>query len=385
MLLRPTRRPPRPLPPMPAFSDFGLLPLLHTALHDQQLTTPTEIQSLAIPILMAGRSVVGISETGSGKTLAYALPLLHALKQLEERGDKVTTGGRPRALVLVPTRELGEQVAKVWKRFTHSVRLRVRTALGGARFSVARENVALPFEALVATTGRLIKMMEMGHVDLSDVRTVVFDEADRMLDAGFLSDAERIVDACPPQRQLAMFSATVSTAVQALMKNRFQTAEVVQSKGSHKTVATLKTVNRMVDGGKRLPLLEQVLSEKVSGGTLMFANTREQCDVLATEVQKLGASCTVYRGEMDKVERRKNLELFREGKATILISTDLASRGLDIEHVARVVNYHLPTEVENYIHRVGRTARAGRPGLVVNFVTERDRGLMEKVGKLQGR
>jgi ATP-dependent helicase YprA (DUF1998 family) len=154
-----------------------------------------------------------------------------------------------------------------------------------------------------------------------------------------LSDAERIVDACPPQRQLAMFSATVSTAVQALIKNRFQTAEVVQSKGSNKTVATLKTVNRMVDGGKRLPLLEQVLSEKVSGGTLMFANTREQCDTLASEVKKLGASCTIYRGEMDKVERRKNLELFRQGKIAILISTDLASRGLDIEHVARVVKF----------------------------------------------
>ena len=367
---------------MPAFSDFALLPALQASLQEQQFTTPTEIQTLAIPVLLAGRSVVGISQTGSGKTLAYALPLLHALKQLEEQGDAVTGSGRPRAVVLVPTRELGEQVAKVWKRFTHSVRLRVRTVLGGTRFDVAKANVEGPFEVLVATTGRMIKLMEMRLVDLSDVRTVVFDEADRMLDAGFLSDAERIVDACPPQRQLAMFSATVSTAVQALIKNRFQTAEVVQSKGSNKTVATLKTVNRMVDGGKRLPLLEQVLSEKVSGGTLMFANTREQCDVLAAEVQKLGASCTVYRGEMDKVERRKNLELFREGKASILISTDLASRGLDIEHVARVVNYHLPTEVENYIHRVGRTARAGRPGLVVNFVTERDRVLMEKVGKL---
>lgn len=370
---------------MPAFSDFALLPALHATLADQDLTTPTEIQTLAIPILLAGRSVVGISETGSGKTLAYALPLLHALKQLEDQGDAVTAGGRPRAVVIVPTRELGEQVARVWKGFTHTVRLRVRTVLGGTRFDVAKENVAGPFEVLVATTGRMIKLMEMGFIDLSDVRTVVFDEADRMLDAGFLADAERIVDACPRQRQLAMFSATISTAVQALMKNRFQAAEVVQSKGSHKTVATLKTIHRMVEGGKRLPLLQQVLGEKVNGGTLMFANTREQCDTLASEVKKLGASCTIYRGEMDKVERRKNLELFRQGKIAILISTDLASRGLDIEHVARVVNYHLPTEIENYIHRVGRTARAGRSGVVVNFVTERDRGLMEKVERLQGR
>ncbi|MEQ1630762.1 MAG: DEAD/DEAH box helicase [Planctomycetota bacterium] len=367
---------------MPAFSDFDLLPALQTSLAEQQLTTPTEIQSLAIPILMAGRSVVAVSETGSGKTLAYALPLLHALKTLEDQGQPVAASGKPRAVVLVPTRELGEQVARVFKKFTHSVRLRVRTVLGGTKFDVARANVSGPFEVLVATTGRMIKLLELGSIDLGDVRTLVFDEADRMLDAGFLADAERIVDACPHQRQLAMFSATVSIAVQALVKNRFETAEVVRSKGSHKTVATLTTQNRMVDGGKRLPLLQQVLKENVTGGTLMFANTREQCDALAGEVKKLGVSCTIYRGEMDKVERRKNLELFRDGKTAILISTDLASRGLDIEHVARVVNYHLPVEIENYIHRVGRTARAGRPGLVVNFVTERDEPLMQKVAKL---
>ena len=369
--------------PMPAFTDFDLLPSLQTTLAEQELTTPTEIQSRAIPILLAGRSVVGVSETGSGKTLAYALPLLHALKTLEDQGQAVSHSGKPRAVVLVPTRELGEQVARVFKKFTHSVRLRVRTVLGGTKLEVAKTNVSGPFEVLVATTGRMLKLLEQGTINLSDVRTLVFDEADRMLDAGFLADAEHIVDACPPARQLAMFSATVSVAVQALIKNRFQTAEVVRSSGSHRTVATLTTVNRTVDGGKRLPLLQQVLSEKVNGGTLMFANTREQCDALAAEVAQLGVACTIYRGEMDKIERRKNLELFRDGEAAILISTDLASRGLDIEHVARVVNYHLPVEIENYIHRVGRTARAGRPGLVVNFVTERDEPWMLKVEKLR--
>lgn len=364
---------------MRAFTDFDLLPSLQTCLAEQELTVPTEIQARVLPVLLAGRSVVGVSETGSGKTLAYALPVLHALKRLEEQGQPVADRGKPRAVVIVPTRELGEQVARVFKRFTHTVRLRVRTVLGGTRFEVARANVAAPFEVLVATTGRMLKLLEMGLLDLGDVRTLVFDEADRMLDAGFLPDAERIVDACPPTRQLAMFSATVSVPVQAFVKNRFGTAEVVRSAGSHRTVATLKTVNRKVDAGKRGPLLEQVLAEKVPGGTLMFANTREQCDALAAAVARLGHACTVYRGEMDKVERRRNLEAFRSGAAAILISTDLASRGLDIEHVGRVVNYHLPRELDNYIHRVGRTARAGRAGLVVNFVTERDRPLMQQV------
>ncbi len=368
---------------MPAFTDFDLLPALQATLAEHDFVRPTEIQSRAIPILLAGRSVVGVAETGSGKTLAYALPLLHALKRLEEQGQPVRSGGRPRAVVLVPTRELGEQVARVFKQFTHAARLRVRTVLGGTRFDVAKANVLGPFEVLVATTGRLIKLLDLRMLDLGDVRTVVFDEADRLLDAGFFADADRIVDACPKERQLAMFSATVSVAEQALIKNRFHTAEVVRSAGSHRTVATLTTLNRLVDGGKREPLLRQVLGEAVTGGTLMFANTREQCDALAALVQQLGGSCTIYRGEMDKIERRKNLESFRTGAVPILISTDLASRGLDIEHVGRVVNYHLPRELENYIHRVGRTARAGRPGVVVNFVTERDQPLLQQVARLQ--
>src|SRR6185436_895617 len=329
---------------MTTFSDFSLLPTLQATLAEKGLTTPTEIQVRAVPALLQGKSVIGLSPTGSGKTLAFVLPLLHRLKSLEIEGHPITEENRPRGIVIVPARELGEQVTRVFKPFTHTTRLRVRSVLGGTKFEVAKRNVQGCFEILVATPGRLLQLMERDLVLLEDVHTLIFDEADRMLDQGFLPDATRIAEACPPVRQLAMFSATVSPAVH-----------------------TLTTVNLNVPTGKRFPFLQDLLSKKVDGGTLIFTNTREQCDDLAQLIEGHGRRCLVYRGEMDKVERRANLKAFRDGEIDLLISTDLASRGLDVEHVVRVINYHLPSDLENYLHRVGRTARAGRKGLVINL------------------
>ncbi len=368
---------------VPSFSDLDLLPSLKATIAEQELQTLTEIQARTLPLLLGGRSVVGVAETGSGKTLAYVLPILHALKTIENGGSRIDKSARPRAVVIVPTRELGEQVSKVFKPFTHTTRLRVRTVLGGTDIDVAKRNIAGAFEILVATPGRLIKLLDRGLVGFEDVRTLVFDEADQMLDEGFLPNAQQIVAACPVGCQRALFSATVSKSVEALMARLFASAEVVRTQGSHKTVSTLKTENRAVPHGDRGPLLEQVLREKVAGGTMIFANTREQCDAIVAAIHRLGHRCAVYRGEMDKLERRANLKAFREGKVDLLVSTDLASRGIDVEHVRRVVNHHLPRDLDNYLHRVGRTARAGRPGLVVNFVTERDRPLLAQLEATQ--
>ena len=368
---------------MSTFVGFDLLPSLQATLVEKGLVTPTEIQSRAMPALLKGQSVVGVAETGSGKTLAYVLPILHLLKTLENEGKAITADSMPRAVVIVPTRELGEQVSKVFKPFTHTTRLRVRTVLGGTTLEIAKRNIRGPFEVLVATPGRLVKLLDRNLVNFSDVRILVFDEADQMLDQGFMPDANRIAGGCPPHRQMALFSATVSTLVQKLMTNLFSGAEVIRSKASHHLVATLSTKNLTVVDGKRMPMLEKLLVVPVKGGTLLFTNTREQCDKLALELEKQGRHCAIYRGEMDKVERRANLKAFRDGTIDLLISTDLASRGLDVEHVGRVINYHLPQQMENYIHRVGRTARAGRAGLVINFVTERDEALMTQLETIQ--
>ncbi len=357
---------------MKSFTEFQLLPSLLATLNEKGLTSPTEIQARAIPALLNKESVIGVSETGSGKTLAFALPILHLIKTLELEGNAVSESGRPRAAVIVPTRELGEQVSKVFKPFTHTTRLRVRTVLGGTAFEVAKRNVQGPFEVLVATPGRLVQLIDRKIISLKDVRILIFDEADQMLDQGFLEDADRIVSDCPAHRQLALFSATVPTKVQELMDKLFKGAKSLRSAGSHRLVPTLKTLNKKIEDGKRMPVLESLLEKKFEGGTVIFTNTRDQCDRLADGLRKIGKTCLVYRGEMDKIERRRNLKIFREGKIDLLISTDLASRGLDVEHVGRVINYHMPQHMENYLHRVGRTARAGREGLVINFITERD-------------
>ena len=364
---------------MNTFTEFGLLTTLQETLVEKQILRPTEIQARAIPALLGGRSIVGIAETGSGKTLAYALPAMHHIKSLEIAGDAITLSARPRALVVVPTRELGEQVTKAFKPFTHTTRLRVRSVLGGTTTEVAKRGLAGAFEILVATPGRLVQMLERRLVDLDDVRMLILDEADQMLDHGFLPDVTRIIQASPQKRQLALFSATVSPAVEKLIADLFSGAEVIRSAGSHRVVPTLTTLQQLVIDGQRFPLLERMLKKKVEGGTILFTNTREQCDKLADQLAAAKIACVIYRGEMDKVERRQNLKLFREGAVDLLVSTDLASRGLDVDHVGRVINYHLPQQMENYLHRVGRTARAGRPGLVVNFVTERDAPLVSQL------
>lgn len=367
---------------METFSRFDLLPTLQNTLKALHFNSPTEIQSKALPLILGGKSIVGVSETGSGKTLAYALPILHSLKSLENAKDPVRIPAQPRAVVVVPTRELGEQVSKVFKLFTHGTRIRVRTALGGTAMEVARNNVRTPFEVLVATPGRMLKLMERG-LKLGDVRTLVFDEADQMLDESFISDAKFICKNAPPKLQMVLFSATVSPKVQELISSLFADAEVIRSQGSQRLVPSLTTTNKEVLNGKRIPLLEQILAQKYQGGTLIFANTREQCDKLADILQKMNLKCAIYRGEMNKVERRNNLKAFRDGKINLLISTDLGSRGLDMENVGRVINYHMPQHLDNYIHRVGRTARAGRKGLVINFVTERDLPLLKQLENIK--
>jgi superfamily II DNA/RNA helicase len=364
------------------FSDFSLLPSIQKTLKEKSLKTPTEIQELAIPALLERRSLVGIAETGSGKTLSYVLPILNLLKTMENEGNKVTADASPRALVLVPSRELGEQVSKVFKLFTHETRMRVRSVLGGTALTVAKENIKGSLEVLVATPGRLEQMIGRRQVTLKDLQILVIDEADVLVDPGFLAVAEKILSKCPETIQLALFSATISAPVQKLLSEMFEGVEILRTKRSEQVPQGLKTKNVKVIDGKRWPLLKTILSEQRAGSTLIFTNTREQCDELAELLKTDKIEYHIYRGEMEKVERRRNLEEFRDGVVKILLSTDLASRGLDVEHVECVINYHMPSHLENYLHRVGRTARAGRTGLAINLVTERDAEMAKKIQSL---
>jgi len=368
--------------PVSTFAELSILPTLVEGLAAQKLRTPTEIQRAAIPDLLAGRSLVGVSETGSGKTLAFALPMLHKLKTLELEGSSVTNPGEPRGLVLLPARELGDQVSRVFKSLTHTTRLRVRTALGGTRKQIARQSVSAPFEILVATPGRVGQLLDSGELRLNDVRFVVFDETDQMLDPGFLPAAERILGACTRNVQLVLFSATLPQKLERVVAALFpKPPKVVRTRGSQQVVPTLRTDTRQVINGRRFDALREVLSEGGATSTMLFVNTREQCDALAEWLDIEGILAVTYRGQMDRRARRENLQRFRSGEVSRLVATDLGGRGLDISSVDRVINVHLPHDLDNYLHRVGRTARAGRVGLVVNLATQRDEPLMAKLRK----
>lgn len=369
---------------MSAFSELPLLPSLLASLAQQGLTTPTEIQAATLEPLLDGRSLVGVAETGSGKTLAYVLPMLHQLKSLENGGSAVTEPGRPRGLVVVPGRELGEQVSKVFKTLTHGTRLRVRTALGGSAKRITRQSISGNFEILVATPGRLAQLLNSGQLILDDLRMLVFDEADQLLDPGFLPVARHIVSDCPIQVQLVMFSATMPRSLERVGDQLFTKPPLrVRTVGSQQIVATLRTDNRQVGDGQRFNVLRAVLTSSPPQPTLLFANTRQQVDAMADWLDGEGLAYVAYRGEMDRVERRANLARFRDGQIQLLLATDLGGRGLDIEQVGRVINVHLPQDINNYLHRVGRTARAGRAGLVVNLVTRRDQRLLARLRKRQ--
>jgi len=291
----------------------------------------------------------------------------------------------PRGLVLVPGRELGEQVAKVLKSLTHSTRLRVRSAIGGSKKKIAKQSVSSNFEILVATPGRLTQLLRSGELKLSDVRTLIFDEADQMIDPGFLPVARQILKACPREVQLVMFSATLPGALDAVVDSLFPAPpERVRTRGSQRVVPTLTTINRDVQNGHRLPHVMDLLREEPRIGTMLFVNTKEQVKTVAGWLDEVGFPYVAYAGQMERQQRRINLAKFRNGEVSILIATDLGGRGLDIELVERVINVHLPQDVDNYLHRVGRTARAGRTGLVVNLVTRRDASLMKKLARRAG-
>ncbi len=359
------------------FADLELLPSLQGTLAARELVQLTEVQARALPELIARKSVVAIAETGSGKTMTYVLPILDRLKRMEDAGNRVEAEGEPRAVVIVPTRELGEQVAVVFKTFTHDTRLRVRTVLGGQKMKLNKDNVAGAFEVLVATPGRLEKLIAAKTLSLAAVRFIVLDEADQLLDLGFLPQVMEVVRACPSQRQLALFSATMSAEVTGLVSRVFSDAEVIETSGSQKLVPTLQTRHVDVPDGRRFEALVRLLELPSKGGTILFANTRQQVDGIAIQLREAGWDCVVHRGDMDPVERRANLRAFRDGRVDLLVASDMSARGLDIEHVGRVINVHLPREMENYLHRVGRTARAGKVGLVVNLVTPRDAPLLK--------
>ncbi len=359
------------------FADLGLRPELVRALADEGYETPTPIQQETIPIALTGRDVVGSAQTGTGKTAAFLLPILNRLAANPHRGL--------RALVLVPTRELAEQVLERARAYGSHLKLRAAAIYGGVGMEPQTRALAQGVEIVVATPGRFLDHMSRGHADLSGVEVLVLDEADRMLDMGFAPDVRRILDALPEERQTLLFSATISVDVDRLAQRALRGHAEVETAPRATPAEGVEHGIIAVDKVLKKDALVRVLKLGVANRALIFTRTKWGADKLSTHLRREGLPATAIHGDKAQSTRLRTLDDFREGRLQILVATDLAARGIDVDNIELVVNYDVPQDPEVYVHRVGRTARAGAKGLALTLMSPDEWILMGDVEKLIGR
>jgi len=365
-------------------TSFDALPLaapLQRALRESGYTTPTPIQAGVIPLLLAGRDVIGMAQTGTGKTAGFSLPILHAL---HERPRPVQSR-KPRALVLAPTRELSMQVAKSFTTYGQYIRFSQTLIYGGVgqnpQVSAMRKGV----DVLVATPGRLLDLIDQRHVDLSAVEFFVLDEVDRMLDMGFLRDVKRVVALLPTRRQSLFFSATLAAPILKLAEGILHKPAQVSIEPETRTAARVEQRVAFVDRDHKRPLLERLLREQGVARegklSIVFSRTKHGANKLAKSLCAAGIAADAIHGNKSQPQREKSLEKFRKGLTPVLVATDVAARGVDVKDVGLVVNYDLPNEPEAYVHRIGRTGRAGADGASVSFCSVDEYDYLREIEK----
>jgi superfamily II DNA/RNA helicase len=339
------------------------------ALAAQGITTAFPIQTLALPIALAGHDIIGQARTGTGKTLAFGIPLLQRLGQPADRRPLA-----PAALVVVPTRELAIQVAEDLKTAAADSGTRVLTLYGGRAYEPQIEALRAAVDVVVSTPGRLLDLARQHHLDLSDVATLVLDEADKMLDLGFLPDVERILQLTPPGRQTMLFSATMPGEVVTLARRHLKQPMHVRAEQHDETELVPLTEHHVFRAHQmdKIEMLARVLQAEGRGLTMVFCRTKRTADQVAEALTTRGFAAAAVHGDLGQAQRERALRAFRHGKVDVLVATDVAARGLDVEDVTHVVNYECPEDDKAYLHRIGRTGRAGRTGVAVTFVDWRD-------------
>jgi superfamily II DNA/RNA helicase len=368
-----------------SFESLGLPAALARAVADSGYTQPTDVQLRAIPPAMAGSDLRVSSSTGSGKTAAFVLPALNrvlaARGDASKRRDNKTVHG-PRVLVLAPTRELAMQVAKATDSYgRHIPGLRVATIVGGVPYHAQLKALRGPLDVLIATPGRLMDHMASGKAVLANVELFVLDEADRMLDMGFIDDIKHIASFLPEQRQTMMFSATFAGEVGQLAKNMLkaeaQTISVSTHTSTHENIE--QRLHWADDGKHKHALLEQLLAGREIDQALVFTSTQRDADWLADRLAEIGHRVASLHGGMPQGRRNRVLHGLRTRDLRVLVATDVAARGIDVPSISHVINYGLPMKAEDYVHRIGRTGRAGRAGLAVTLAERRDAGMIQRI------
>ena len=360
-----------------SFASLGLAKELTRAVADEGYEHPTPIQREAIPLVLAGRDLIGSAQTGTGKTAAFLLPILQRL-----------AGGQShalRALILVPTRELAEQVLQSARTYGRHLSLTAAAIYGGVGMEPQTRGLARGIDVLVATPGRLLDHMGRGHVDFSHIEVLVLDEADRMLDMGFAPDVRRILDALPEDRQTLLFSATISADVDRLAQRALQGHASVEIGRRAAPADGVEHVLVAVDKLQKRGALARILQAKPAGQTLVFTRTKYGADKLVTFLRREGIAAHAIHGDKAQSTRQRTLDAFRSGAVDILVATEIAARGIDVDGIRMVVNYDVPTDAELYVHRVGRTARAGQQGVGLTLMSPDEWLLVADIEKLVGR
>ena len=361
------------------FESLGLAPALLRALDEVGYTTPTPIQSQAIPLALAGHDLLGGAQTGTGKTAAFTLPLLHRLADAPAPAARV----RPvRALVLTPTRELAVQVHDSIRTYGKHLRLSSTCIYGGASMNPQLQTLGRGVDILVATPGRLIDHLERGSVKLANVEVLVLDEADRMLDMGFLPAIKRILGKIPSRRQTMLFSATFEEQIKKLALEFMRDPQEVQVAARNTVAASVTHRAHPVDAVRKRDLLIDILSERWQDQVLVFGKTKHGCNRLAEQIEKAGITAVAIHGNKSQGQRLRALADFKSGKARVLVATDVAARGLDIPLLPLVVNFDLPMVAEDYVHRIGRTGRAGANGEALSLVSPDEASLLRAIHRV---
>jgi ATP-dependent RNA helicase RhlE len=343
-----------------SFSDLGVAEPFCRVLAARNYHTPTPIQAQAIPILLKGRDILGIAQTGTGKTAAFALPVLQLLSNRERRGG-------PRALVLAPTRELAIQIADGFNAYGKHTKLRLAVVYGGVSPRGQIDKLRRGADIIVATPGRLVDLMNQGHVVLRDIECLVLDEADRMLDMGFIRDMRKIVAAVPSQRQSLLFSATMPKEIERLAADILHDPERVDIAPKVVAIETIRQSVHFVDGRAKIGFLRDLMGDADLSRVIVFTRTKRRANVVAESLVEAGIAAEAIHGNKSQGQRQRALNNFRKGSARVLVATDIAARGIDVPGVSHVINFELPNEPESYVHRIGRTARAGAMGTAVSF------------------
>jgi ATP-dependent RNA helicase RhlE len=359
------------------FDNLGLSQALLRAVHSEGYSRPTPIQAEAIPHILKGCDLLGCAQTGTGKTAAFALPILERLSTSASKRSS-----RARVLVLAPTRELALQIEESFRTYGRNARYVVAAIYGGVNQNPQTRALRSGVDILVATPGRLLDLMQQGYVDLRGVETLVLDEADRMLDMGFIYDVRRIVAACPKERQTLLFSATMPEQIRSLAQSVLMDPVTVQVTPVSARADHIEQTVYFVEKAEKPELLRQILSDSTVTRALIFTRTKHGADRLARVLERSGIRVGAIHGDKSQGARIRAMQDFKSLVTPVLVATDLAARGIDIDEISHVVNFDLPHEPETYVHRIGRTARAGATGVALSFCDFEERPRLFAIERL---